>query len=477
MPSKIKPRYNARSNPLPVDTEVEAVIVTPYVLNPTTGEFEAQGLNTVTPTSVDLNNSSTAPIAAGGNFTGTSTDVSNYVQISIALWATPSTAKGSLYIEFSKDNVNWDISVPFFIRNPTFIIPIPLIHVNRYFRLRYLNDGGVSAIAALGLIETAGTPATLTAVRFTTTLFTIATKELVRTLDQTIQGSDPVNLSRSVLMGKQPDGDYANTPANGSISGNTTTTNLNANQTFTGTPQDTTGYVGGMCMFYSSHVGGSDGIEIQFSETTDFTLIHRRVTATYDLVTEGVPIFFPVMQGEYMRVRYVNGGTATTTFLIRTEFFIDAAQVPLGALTANTITDRSLSAMSRGVIVAKNTLGAYGNILRGVLGGLSVNMLEHATHTPIRPCNSWSVVKGSVGTTESEFVSPAKAVSVNIFNSDNNITLRIAPSTASHAAGNYRTVLAGNDVTIELGPGVSIWIRSSSGTASVELIYAMDTTI
>ncbi len=42
MPDKIRPNQNQRSSSVPVDDEVEAVIVIPYVFNSTTGQYDAQ---------------------------------------------------------------------------------------------------------------------------------------------------------------------------------------------------------------------------------------------------------------------------------------------------------------------------------------------------------------------------------------------------------------------------------------------------
>lgn len=43
MSSKIRPNQNAPAATLPVDTEIDAVITTPYLFNSTTGEWEAEG--------------------------------------------------------------------------------------------------------------------------------------------------------------------------------------------------------------------------------------------------------------------------------------------------------------------------------------------------------------------------------------------------------------------------------------------------
>ena len=167
----------------------------------------------------DDNNSSTSTLTASSTFTGTSTDVLNYHQVHVTVYQEPNvtpngdanTAKGSMYLEFSPDDTNWDISIPIFVRSGI-NIPQTLVVVDRYFRVRYINDGGAAAIASLGLTETADTARNQTAFRLTTYLVPSGTKELGRTVDQSVTGSDPVSVVRAIIMGKDPDGSYVNTP-------------------------------------------------------------------------------------------------------------------------------------------------------------------------------------------------------------------------------------------------------------------------
>lgn len=179
-----------------------------------TEDVEVNVINTIR---VSTNNSTTTPLLASETFTGTADDISIYSQINFEVYGRPSTiqgdgsnAKASLFFEFSPDGTNWDISVPILVRDPGLFIPYPLINVGKYFRLRYLNDGGASAISILGLTETASTPENQTVFRLQSQFLPLATKDLARTLDQGVSGSDPVTLGRSVLMGKNPAGTYGN---------------------------------------------------------------------------------------------------------------------------------------------------------------------------------------------------------------------------------------------------------------------------
>ncbi|MDX1509015.1 MAG: hypothetical protein R3358_12090 [Woeseiaceae bacterium] len=158
-------------------------------------------------------NSTATPLSASATFTGTAVDVLGYAQVHLVYYQEPNvtpngdgdTAKGSLYFEFSPDGTNWDISVPVFVRSGI-NIPQTLVVVDRYFRVRYINDGGAAAITSLGLGEAADTARNQTAFRMNTYLVPYGTKELGRTLDQSVSGSDPVSLTRGVVMGLDPDG-------------------------------------------------------------------------------------------------------------------------------------------------------------------------------------------------------------------------------------------------------------------------------
>lgn len=53
MPSKIQPNHNTRSSSLPMDEEVEAVIVIPYILDPVSGEYQPQNPSSVSGSGID----------------------------------------------------------------------------------------------------------------------------------------------------------------------------------------------------------------------------------------------------------------------------------------------------------------------------------------------------------------------------------------------------------------------------------------
>lgn len=169
------------------------------------------------PITVSSNNSTTATLTAGATFTGTYESILSYQQVGINVAVRPnvliagdaSDAKGSLFLDFSSTGSGTPVApppIPYVVRSPGLFIPQVPITVTEFFRVRYINDGGVAAIAALGLVETAGTATAQTSFELKTLLYPQATKELLRTLDQAINDSDPASLQIAVLLGKNPAG-------------------------------------------------------------------------------------------------------------------------------------------------------------------------------------------------------------------------------------------------------------------------------
>lgn len=91
---------------------------------------------------ISSNNSSTKTLANGAVFTGVSEDVSGYQGLSVTAFADQASATSGLSLQFSPDNVNWDVQHGYSIAasvTRTLVEPVQA----RYFRIVYTN-GGVS---------------------------------------------------------------------------------------------------------------------------------------------------------------------------------------------------------------------------------------------------------------------------------------------------------------------------------------------
>lgn len=130
---------------------------------------------------VGANNSSTTPLGSGATFTGTGELIDGYQEITVNLAGAPTTAPGTVFMEFSPDNVNWDVSIPVPTTLSTFI-PVALRIVLPYFRVRYVNGATVQ-----------------TQMRLTTIFHYVSSKTLTRLPFQSITPTEPVENVRAIV--------------------------------------------------------------------------------------------------------------------------------------------------------------------------------------------------------------------------------------------------------------------------------------
>jgi len=92
---------------------------------------------------IDANNSTTSTLTANSTFTGTSTIVTNYSQVTVNITCDQISAVNGFSVEFSQDNANWDI-----LRSNSIVIPNPgtansqTFYYNveaKYYRIVYVN--------------------------------------------------------------------------------------------------------------------------------------------------------------------------------------------------------------------------------------------------------------------------------------------------------------------------------------------------
>lgn len=436
-----------------------------------------------------LGNTTTTPLAAGDNFTGVAIDISNFIQAAVSIFARPSliqgdlsVAKASFFFEFSHDNLNWDISVPHFIRDPGLVIPIPLIHVGKYFRVRYVNDGGASAISLLGLDEDPGVATLQTQFRMYTYLYPFSSKELTRTLDQGISGSDPVVLVRSTLMGRRPTvngatGGFADLPADGVFITNSTA--LLANGVFLSDVFDIEGMRTLTLLIQTNQVSATDGVKIEFSDTEAFTSTRTSTVRTFtaDDVAAGSAVFIIFPRERYCRIRYTNGGSNQGSFFLELFGHSSPLSNPISSLVAQ-LSATNLAVMVRGVIAAFNDLGVPDNIKRSGQGGLRVSVVENERLTPIGNTTHLSGTAVNISSATKivdQTAVPADTRSIMIQAGGGN-TKKLYFATTSAAAtvsGALWELDTGQLVVIEIGEGmdVDIWAAPESATQQYRLTY------
>lgn len=268
---------------------------------------------------VSVGNSTTEPLGAGGVFVGDTENAASFNEISINLAGAPSVAPASLYFEFSPDGTHWDVSVwvgGASISGPGAIPPQYLRVVLPYFRIRY---------------ENGSTP--LTELRLTTIFHRSAAMRLTRYLNQEITDTEGVENVHAVVMGKQPNGAYINSPQGGPVAANTTSTPLTGSEQFVGDWIRTTGYSSIGLLIQSDQLSAPDGIIIEHSDTDGGT-IRNAVSASFtsdDVATSTHSMYRKLEnRSDYARVRYQNGVTPQSLFFLEMRLNIGSTQEPSG---------------------------------------------------------------------------------------------------------------------------------------------------
>lgn len=168
---------------------------------------------------------------------------------------------------------------------------------------------------------------------------------------------------------------------------NSTSTNLAGGATFTGTALDWTLYGSATITVYSSHVSATNGLSIEQSMDN----VNWFITDTYTVsATSKCSVNVP-RQGQYLRVRYTNGATLTTTLQLQT--FVNAFQSrPVSARPGDGMTiendfDQAISVqttyngttadLQRSIINATNSIGT------GIMAAGLVAQLDDTTPTTI----------------------------------------------------------------------------------------------
>jgi hypothetical protein len=141
---------------------------------------------------ISTNNSTATVLGNGATFTGVADDVADYKSIGLAVIASHASATDGLSCEFSSDGTNWDITHTFTIPATTgkfFNLPVEA----QYFRIVYTNSAAVQTYFRLQVIYHA-----------------TITKESTLRLSEDIDGETAAELSRSVIAGERPAGDFVN---------------------------------------------------------------------------------------------------------------------------------------------------------------------------------------------------------------------------------------------------------------------------
>lgn len=248
-------------------------------------------LSNLTP-SVDPNNSTTTLLANAATFTGPGTDVSRYSTIVINLMA---DQNGTLFIDFSSDGSNWDITtVVAYTASAEYTNRV--VVVAQYYRLRFTNSGSLQTTMRL----------------------------------QTLLGNQSIAQEAASI-------DTTGLAISGVVStANSTTTPLSAGSTFTGSGEDIKEYSiaivsiatdqqGLVCVDYSSDASNWDLVRCE-------------------LINADKPERFSVkVEARYCRIRFINQSASDQTYL-RLQTLFSVGAIDTGSVSYLNSTFTALSA-------------------------------------------------------------------------------------------------------------------------------------
>ena len=302
---------------------------------------------------------------------------------------------------------------------------------------------------------------------------------IFQTLDAPIRDFFPAHVTQNITKGRQPDGDYVATPADGGLAENTTP--LGAAGTVTLGPFDTDGYKSIELYIATDQVSAGDGICIEYTPDSGAAspVYYPGPKFTYSAVnvSQGFLLkrFSPALDG--FRIVYTNGGSPQGSFLM--SLTVRNAQTENPSTGMEEDLDESLQTLlMRGVDFAQNDLGVYGNITRGPLGGKRVSVYEHESDTPIKSLNSLSGNATSVGSGSATPIAtsaPAGTKSITIQGDPDNTKIVDIGFNASVTSGNAPYALsAGDAIVFEVDGTPTFYAISASGSQSVRWVFAAE---
>lgn len=237
----------------------------------------------------------------GEMWTSAILDVDNYTQIQSELFSS-GTARfmGTWYVDNTDQDTSQIIRSFFILYTSGVLENNTAPRLSRYVRLAWAPTDGVTQTSTL--------------MRFN--LLTSAVSGNTVSVSGFVAGNMVANVSRSITVGKQPDGDYVNAPADGAAW--ETTATLSGDAEYTSAWTDTDGWNSIEIFINSDVVSAFKGIQVQFTDNTQagsptvratryFTFSAYDLSQTFKVVN--VP---PLLDG--FRVVYTNGSSAQSSF-------------------------------------------------------------------------------------------------------------------------------------------------------------------
>lgn len=314
------------------------------------GTVEVSGSTFSTDGTVSGSNlyTTTRAIDSGINYSGNVTALSNYTSSAelvyepdVGMFAR-STNNGILQFQFSPDNSNWSsFPVNGFDMTANVWEFHTAVKLPRWFRYNFDNCGA--------------TDCSLEAYVY----YGQQLRQGNLPLSQTIGADNDAIVVRSVGVGRQPDGDYVNIPADGNAF--STSVSLGADASYQSAWVDTDGY-NTIEIYASSDVpSATNGLLLEFTDDAAVGNVEFLRGYTYSAtdVTNGYKLFTIPTALDGYRVTYTNGSTAQGSFYLSSTLKVNGIKETEKLDTA--ITDDREASTVRAIQVGKDPTDMYVN--------------------------------------------------------------------------------------------------------------------
>ena len=334
-------KYTTNNDPLlAAASNVDGETPVYLYADPSTHRLNTESVISSIQNVVSTLNSTNTPLGSNATFTGAFEDVKNFSSLSLLVRTDKDSATDGLKLQWSDDGVNVRReSIATMAGNTANGYYFSVGRQGRYYRFTYTNGSDAQTVFAVEITHeaTQGGGAYIPIGSNLSSLYTGL-------------------LTRSVITGQQPDGDYVNASADGLAFENST--NLGSNAVFTSAWFDTDQWRSLEVFIATDKVSADNGIEIQFTDNvqTATPVVRATIYRTFSAadVTRGYVIYRPPALLDGVRIKYTNGATAQTNMYMALNLRSFAVENPQTTLDGQlALSDTSL--LSRSVLTGLST--------------------------------------------------------------------------------------------------------------------------
>lgn len=237
---------------------------------------------------------------------------------------------------------------------------------------------------------------------------------------------------------------------------NSTTANLTAGSTFTGTWEECLGFGTITVMVNASHASATDGLKIEWSG--DGSTVHADDLFSH-VGGSGEVWSFGVIS-KYFRVRYTNGGTNQTSFIIQTILHKDVFKNSSHRIS-DEIDEDDDADLVKSVITGKDSAGDFYNAKVDSANRIAV--LES-------PYKSGVYSSLTVGTSAVELKVGGSVVSdriaITMQSNDNNVYWGYSNAVTTTTG---TRIFKDQFILLPVGPNVSVWLIADGSSKTVRI--------